>query len=231
MIPRPVDRKPRKNEIVAAEIRDYILEHGLRPGDRLPTEDEFADLFGVSRVSVREATRGLAMLGVLDSAPRRGLTVGSVDIEKVSHYIGFHLAMGDYPLESLIDTRVIIETGGLEHVARRMQEDESIYAALNKLNSALRETRQAARWIRLDRDFHRTLVSATGLAPLSAFNKIVHLFFDRFRGDFPKDQWALGVEAHQRVIDCLRANDWQRASDELRKHIESHRARIITTSA
>ena len=70
--------------LVAEKIKDLIIEQELRPGDRLPTEQELADRFGVSRISVREATKALGFLGIIDSAPRRGLTVGSLDMSRVS---------------------------------------------------------------------------------------------------------------------------------------------------
>jgi len=218
-------RKPRKNEIVAGKIREYIVDNELRPGDRLPTEDEFAERFEVSRVSVREATRGLSLLGVIDSAPRRGLTVGQVDIERVSHYIGFHLAMGDYALDDLIDTRVIIETGGLRHVARRMREDRSIYDGLNSLNSRLETASEMVDWVAIDREFHASLVAATGLETLTAFDKLIHLFFAKFRDNFPRSEWPSGVADHQRVLDQLRDGDWENATSKLTEHIESHRDR------
>ena len=110
-----------------------------------------------------------------------------------------------------------------------MQENESVYDELNRVNDELRHTKQASKWIRLDRTFHHSLVSATGLGPLSAFNEIVHLFFDRFRNDFPRDHWSGGVEAHQRVIDYLQADRPDQAASELREHIESHRARLKET--
>src|ERR1041385_6362096 len=90
---------PRKklSEMVAERIKDHILTHSLRPGDRLPTEQDLADRFGVSRISVREATQALSFLGMIEASPRRGLKVGKLDMKRVSRYLGFHLAISDYP--------------------------------------------------------------------------------------------------------------------------------------
>jgi len=71
----PIERT-QLSEMVASRIRDHIIEHSLGEGDRLPTEHELADQFGVSRGSIREATKALGFLGIIRSAPRRGLTVG-----------------------------------------------------------------------------------------------------------------------------------------------------------
>ena len=69
----------RLSDMVADRIRGYIQENSLQPGDRLPTEYQFAERLGVSRLAVREATKALEVLGIVDASPRRGLTVGALD--------------------------------------------------------------------------------------------------------------------------------------------------------
>src|SRR5260221_6761328 len=102
----PIARR-KLNEVVAERIRQYILDNDLKPGDRLPTEQELSERFGVSRVSTREATRALGFLGIIDAAPRRGLVVGQIDMKRLSSYLGFHLAISNFPLGPLLDARIL----------------------------------------------------------------------------------------------------------------------------
>ena len=44
-------------EQIAEEIRNYIIMNEIKPGERLPTERELAEMLGVSRTSVREGIR------------------------------------------------------------------------------------------------------------------------------------------------------------------------------
>ena len=224
------EKRTIKSEMVAAKIREYIIENGLKPGDRLPTEGELTELYGVSRVSVREATKALSFLGIVDAAPRRGLTVGNVSMERVSKYLAFHFAVSDYPLAELIDTRVIIETGGLRQVAQRMARDPAIYQQLNAINKKLQKSKSMKDWIAGDIDFHRTLVASSGLSALSAFNDLVQVFFLKFREDFPRKQWKGGVETHQEIIDALRDGKPDLAVKNLSEHIGSHRSRLESAS-
>ena len=214
------------SEQVAERIKEYILEHGLQSGDRLPTEHELAELFGVSRVSIREATKALAFIGILDSAPRRGLSVGSVNMKRVSEFLGFHLAINDYPHEQLIESRVVIEAGGLPHAAERMAADTAIYERLCDLNSQLRGAQEIGDFIELDIAFHRELLDASGLKPLVAFNGLLDLFFRRFRESVKEAEWEEGIDSHQRLIDFLRDGKVERAGAELTEHIRSHKARV-----
>lgn len=213
-------------EQVAEGIRDYIIENSLKPGDRLPTEHELAERFGVSRISVREATKALGFLGILDAAPRRGLTVASVDMRRVSEYLGFHLALAHYPLKQLVETRIIIECGSLPHLIDRMADDPDVYDRLNHLNGQLRNTTQPQEWMDLDIQFHRTLLRESGLKPLSAFGGLLEIFFRRIREGMKERERINGVEAHQRIIDAARAGTRESACNELRAHVENHLQRI-----
>ena len=60
----------------AEQIKEMIAAEKLRPGDRLPNETELAESFGISRLSVREATKALEYLGIVEAKTGVGLTVG-----------------------------------------------------------------------------------------------------------------------------------------------------------
>ena len=212
------------SEKVAENIKQHIIDRSLKPGDRLPTENEMADLFGVSRVSVREATKALGFLGIIDAAPRRGLQVGNVDMSRASDFLGFHLAIADYAPEQLIETRIVIESGALPWLMRRMGEDASLHKQLTRINDKMRSARTLKKRIELDIVFHRELVLLSGLQPLVAFNDLLEIFFRRFRETVRNAEWESGVEVHQRIIDHLRDQQLVEACDELRQHIEFHSA-------
>ncbi len=214
--------------MVATRLKSFIIDGNLKSGDRLPTETELAREFGVSRLSLREATKSLEFLGIVEAKPGRGLIVGSVNMERVTEYLGFHPVLHDISAEELIDTRVLVETGVLPHVARRMKHETVLYDRLNAINAELRKARALSRWVELDIAFHRELVCASGLSPLMAFSDVLAVFFRRFRESVKKAEWSQGVESHQRIIDFLNSGSVQDAGRELRTHIESHRTRAKT---
>jgi len=214
---------PRLSEMVADRIKKLIIEDRLRPGDRLPTELNLASRFGVSRISVREATRALGFFGILDAKPGRGLTVGHVDMSRISTYLGFQLATSDYPRMELIESRIVIETGVLSYVMQRMKDDPEVYENLNRINSQLGSTDLIEERIAIDSQFHQGLFAASRLGPLKSFNDLLQIFFNQFRGTFNKGDWAAGVKSHQKIIDSLRGGKLEAACKEVRKHIEYHR--------
>jgi DNA-binding FadR family transcriptional regulator len=218
---QPIQRR-NLNEVVAERIRQYILDNKLKPGDRLPTEQELSDRFGVSRVSTREATRALGFLGIIDAAPRRGLVVGKVDMGRVSSYLGFHLAISDFPLGELLDARILIETGVLPHVMRQMEKDPALHGKLTEMANAVRRATTVDARVAADAAFHRALLDASGIHPLLAFHDLLALFFNRFRRSLSKGDWEMGMKQHQQLLDVLRDGDLKKACDILTSHLEFH---------
>lgn len=213
-------------DVVATQLKTYIAAQELKPGDRLPTETELASQFGVSRLSIREATKALEFLGIVEAKPGRGLSVGQVSMERMTEYLGFHPALQTASAEELIGTRIVIETGVLPYVIQQMQRDASIYESLQTIVDDLRRARNLQVWLELDIAFHRRLVESSGLTPLLAFNDLLAVFFQKFRESVKKAGRKEGVDSRQRLVDALRDGRLADACDELRQHIEGHRQRL-----
>jgi len=218
--------RPKIRDIVAQKLTDYIISRGLQSGDRLPTEQELADRFGVNRLSLREATKALEFLGIVEAKPGRGLSVGQMDLNRIIGYLEFHPALQDAAPLELIGTRVVVETGVLPYVLPRMRHDPSICESLNEINHRMRRARALADWIELDIAFHRRLVEASALSPLLTFSDLLAAFFHSFRESVRKADWKEGIKSHQRLIAALDAGRLAVAREELQRHIESHKDRL-----
>lgn len=215
----------RKNsDILVDQIRTFIAAGGFKPGDPLPTEHALADHFGVSRMSVREATKTLGFLGVLEAKPGRGLTVGHLDIARLKDMWSLHPGLQDVSDGELIDSRVLLETGVLPHVARRMRMQPEIYERLSRINHRWRQVEELREFVELDIAFHSLLVESSGLVFLTAFNDLLQAFFRRFRDSVTEQGWRDTVKDHQRITDALRDDKPALAAKIVRRHIESHKA-------
>ncbi|MEO1982792.1 MAG: GntR family transcriptional regulator [Fuerstiella sp.] len=218
--------KRKIRDVIAERLKSHIVSEGLVPGDRLPNETELAEQFGVSRLSLREATKALEFLGIVESRTGVGLSVGHIDMDRVTSHLGFHPALHQADPLPLIDSRIVIETGVLPHVAKRMAEDPSIHENLQGIVDRFRSARKLQQWIDLDIEFHRTLLDASGLSPLVAFSDLLQVFFRQFRDSVKTAEWKSGIASHQRIVDCLQDGDVENAVAELRDHIGSHKRRM-----
>lgn len=71
------------------QIRSMIVSGQLRPGQRLPPEQELSENLGISRNSLREAVRALSLIHVLDVRRGDGTYVASLDTESVLQTLAF----------------------------------------------------------------------------------------------------------------------------------------------
>jgi GntR family transcriptional regulator, transcriptional repressor for pyruvate dehydrogenase complex len=211
-------RRKRLSEELTAQLRKYIIDHELRPGDPLPTENEMVERFGVSHTVVREATKALDFLGIIHAAPRRGMIVAEFNFQRVSEYFGFHFALCDYPKDELLGSREAIEIGVLPHTMKAIRKDPAIYRRLMDLAQSGPATERADdRWIAYDIAFHRALVEASGLRPLAAICDLLQAFFHKFREHMPSVSGA--VKSHTEIVEILHSGNLDAAVNLLRSHM------------
>jgi DNA-binding FadR family transcriptional regulator len=179
---------------------------------------------------VREATKALAFLGIIRAAPRRGLSVGELDWDRASEYLGFHFAISNYPPGMLVSARVVIEIGALPYTMEALSDDPELYGELMaQVDRMVEACDDVDRFIEGDIAFHRALVKSSGIEPLVAFTDFLHTFFKSFRENVRVADRRLGNEVHRKLITALRERDLARAQEMLRQHIEPH-ARSVRRS-
>ena len=105
-------------ELVAERILELIAESGMRPGDRMPTENELAAQLGTSRTVVREAVKILSALGRISAQKGRGLYVADDAGDAGLDGLG-RLLPADRPRPRLHAVRVPPGPGGRGRPARR----------------------------------------------------------------------------------------------------------------
>lgn len=162
------------SEQIALAIRRYLEENDLHPGDRIGTEHELADEFGVSRPTLREAIRLLSSSHLVRVSKGRGggIFVGSTPNEgmgrNVSESIATMLASDSVSLKQLLDTRVFLEVplAGLAAAnadADTVRQLEAAIAAAEGFSPEMDSFRLA------DTRFHQVLANTAGNDLLLAF--------------------------------------------------------------
>ena len=219
--PHPKLRRRRLSEELTAQLRQHIIDEGLKPGDALLTEQQMAERFGVSHSVVREATKALDFLGIIDAAPRRGMVLEKFDFNRASEYFGFHFALSDYPKEKLLKARLVIETGALFYTMQEMKTNPALYPRLRKLAEAAPDTEHSAdaRWINYDIAFHRGLVDASDISPLASFCDLLQAFFRKFRDRMALDNARGDRKGHIQIVENLHKGNLDAAVKRLRRHL------------
>lgn len=155
----------RTYELVLERIETQIVCGSLRAGERLPPERELATMFGVSRPAVREALRILESQGVVRSqvgtGPDAGTTIQQLPSDALARLLRVHVALGSFPLEDVVETRVALERASVALACRRARPQHLARMRADLL--AMDEPEVDRRTFNeLDTSFHVALAEAGG---------------------------------------------------------------------
>jgi DNA-binding FadR family transcriptional regulator len=200
-----------------------IVSGALRPGDRLPKESELAADLGLSRNSLREAVRALALMRILDVRQGDGTYVTSLDpqllLEALSFVVDFH--RDDTVLEFLA-VRRILEPAATAMASSRITDDE--LAALDAQLDALGPEPSVEQLVASDLDFHRGIVQSSGNSVLLSLLDGLSGPTTRariWRGLTQQDAVSRTLHEHRAILASLRDRDTEAARSWATVHIAS----------
>jgi DNA-binding FadR family transcriptional regulator len=198
-------------------LRDFIRERGLRAGDRLPSEAVLAAELEVSRPSLREATRSLQTLGVIEARPGNGLYVAEFSLRPVVELLPYGLAESGAALDEILTAREAMECGLMPAVARKAGHN-MLGRCAELAEEMIQLEARGESFVHVDREFHLSLYQALG-NPL--VDNLIELFWDLFvrLGDtIPGSPDRDRGEAHLRIIQALQAGEAEVATLQMRAH-------------
>jgi GntR family transcriptional repressor for pyruvate dehydrogenase complex len=150
---------------IATRLIDLITERQLKAGDRLPPERDLAATMGVSRSSLREALRALAMLGVAEMRQGDGTYLTALQPATLMRPVGLVLALSDSGLEELFEARKLVEPGLAALAATRIDDEEAAeLCRLAESSPASLEEPEAFMWA--DIELHARIARAASNAVL-----------------------------------------------------------------
>jgi GntR family transcriptional repressor for pyruvate dehydrogenase complex len=203
---------------IARRIREAILEGTIEADERLPTEDELARQFGVSRSTVREALKRLAAENLVES--RRGASGGNfvrtlsyADIKNsIAAAITVGVSFNLFSFEDFAGTRLQL-TQACCQVAAQMRSEADL--AVMREEIALQRSNQITdvEFCASDVRYHCQIASATcnpllaasAAGILEGLEPIMNLLLFRFRA-----REAI-ADQHERIVTALEARDSERA--------------------
>jgi GntR family transcriptional repressor for pyruvate dehydrogenase complex len=215
-----VTRERRLSDKVADMMLETILSKRLQVGERLPSERELGEQFGVSRTVVREAVRALVAKGIIDSRSGSGLRVAAVDVSAVSESMSLYLRGGDFDFEKVHEVRAVLETHIAGVAADRATEEElaHIRALHERMEAESADVDAAARD---DLEFHRLIALAThNELYLMLLDSIGKTLFDIRRENLSSGAAPSTLAEHADILDAIAARDPEGASGAMQAHLD-----------
>lgn len=218
---RPLERLP-VGEMVARRILDMVKSGSLQPGDQLPTERDLAQSLNVSRPSVREAIRGLAILGVVRTVQGGGAYISDLDADALLGPIQFFLSLQDLNVTELYDARSLIESDVARRAAVNM--DAPSLLRLEAVLSSQKDCLGDPNAFRVaDYAFHEIIWIGSNNAFLKRIGESLNVIGLEFRKRASESPAVLNQSYadHQVLFDALHARDANAAAKAAEQHMQN----------
>jgi len=197
----------RASDLAYQTIRTEIMS-GERPENSWLREEDLADELGVSRTPVREALRRLAAEGVVRHEPNRGVRVESWSSSQVDEI---------FALRSVLEPLACSMAAGTGHA------DTEVLHGLARDMDAAAARRDYTELTRLNNEFHRQIVQASGSSRLIGIIAslieipLVHRTFERYSARSLQRSLA----HHHELVEALAAGDAAWAESVMRSHVQA----------
>ncbi len=217
--------EPVKRTKVYAEIASQIsrlIEAGrVKPGDRLPPERDLAEMFGVSRTSVRDAIRVLEMRGLVEPRHGEGTVVKQVPIDAIVSPLADALVSSKNLTADLFDMRKMLEPPLARAASLRATSDD-LKAMKDILKRQAERVRAGEIAIEEDNAFHyRIATAARNQVVLAVMDLVMELLQEsRARSLQGPGRAGKSLDGHRRILFAIRNGDPDLAAEAMRLHIE-----------
>lgn len=200
-------------DVIQREIESLLFTGALDAGDRI-NEKQLAEQLGVSRAPVREATRALQQLGLVEIIKNRGVFVRSVNLKQVV---------------AIFDIRVCLARLAASEAARRMTDASE--KVLSDLIEQMSKATSAEEYLPLNLEFHKQIFQLSDnerLAQLDiSLSKELRLF--RLRGLRSTGGMRTSNEEHRTLFGALRDRNPELSGRLFEQHVLAGRDRFLST--
>jgi DNA-binding FadR family transcriptional regulator len=228
--PRPRRSRPQR---VAEEIKTWVVEQGLQPGDRLPGEGELIERFGMSKGTIREAMRLLQAQGLVETktGPGGGSFVGEVTRERATALLANYFYFRDVTIDDIYQVRVALEPELAASLAGRLTESqlEELEAIMALYAEPAQDAEEERRQHVASLQFHARLSDFGQNAVLGYFISFMAQIltdltvYKRLYTTPNHDLWRRGRQHQIDLIAALRRGDGEAARGVMRSHMQMAR--------
>jgi GntR family transcriptional repressor for pyruvate dehydrogenase complex len=223
----------RISEVIVDQVRLLIRSGQLTAGDRLPSERELCERFGVSRVTVREALRVLEANGLVDIrvGARGGAFVTAPSSRMVGEGIADLMSLSSLSAFEVTEARMVFELGLVPLVCERATEEDiaALYAICDRSSAALESDDYP---LTLSAEWHTRFARSAHNRAIALLAESLH---DPMIRSLQKARSAepthgrRGVEEHRALVGAVANRDAQGATQLMSVHLNRTAARVSGT--
>lgn len=225
---------------VYEELKDYILQNHLKPGDKLPTEMEMCGLLGVSRNVLREAIKSLEISGIVRSKPGVGIIIQEFNPDFLFQSLIFHLEWdNDSLVPQTLAVRRTLELGFTREAFHSIGKEEIVQ--LEEQLEVMRTSHLPARsgrggslvfgprFYEADAAFHKILYSKADNKILSSVIDAVWACDKYYKQRTRPIYIEQTVRKHERIVTALKHDSMDEFCAAMHYHFDvQYKAPLVT---
>lgn len=223
----------RVSQVIVDQIKLLVRNGRLKPGDRLPSERELCQHFGVSRVTIREALRVLEAGGLVEIrvGARGGAFLSTPSAERLGEGLADLLTLAPVTAAQVTEARMVFELGIIPMVVERATE-EDVAALLTMVEQAQEALRSDTYAMSMSAAFHIRMASCT-------HNPAVEMLVQSFHGPLLMSLQEArvaaplmghrGTEEHLELALAIQRRDTEGALSVMREHLQRTAKRVDST--
>jgi GntR family transcriptional repressor for pyruvate dehydrogenase complex len=220
----------RISTVIVDQIRQFIHSGEIAAGERLPTERELCEQFGVSRVTVREALRVLEATGLVEIrvGARGGAFVTAPSTDRVGAGLTDLIALSGFTATDVTEARQLIDLSVAPLVCERATAEDirDLLALCDDAESAFAAGKYT---LEMSAEFHIRMARAThnrAVAMLvQSFREPILMSLARAREAAPL-MGEVGIREHRAIVEAVRDRDSARAVQIMSEHLSRTLARV-----
>jgi len=221
---RPASRTTLYQEVLR-QMLEAIKEGAWAPGEKIPSEMELAHRFEVGRNSIREATKALAVFGILESKPGQGTFVSREVLGKILNTELIAYLSDDSSWIELMQIRLLLEAQTAYWAAEKAKPED-----VEKLRSILSQSTNGGAnkhprdsvHLKFHSDFHETIAEiAENKLALRLLRSVRHEI-DAQRHKYiqlTNEEWEKMIEEHEEIIEHISNHQPELAREAMRHHL------------
>ena len=205
---------------VFEQMKQQILQGDWKPGQKLPSENDLATSFGVSRITVRQAMQKLSVLELVDTRSGEGSFIKEASLFPIMNGIIPIAYLGDNDIRQVLEFRQIVETAGFAAEKATPEEIAQLRALYNEMRKIdIKKDRQ--QFAKLDLDFHFKIAEMTKneliIATHNILREILSTAMEQIVEHLGSD---IGIYYHGKLLEAIEARDVKRTKDIMREHVQ-----------
>ena len=220
-------KRTKLNDEVFLQMKQLLSAGVWKPGERIPSEFELCDRFGVSRITVRQALQNLTSIGLIETRPGKGRYVCEPEVGQLMQQLSPAVYLGEDSILQVNEFREMLDVWSAKLAALRATDEE--VESLRQNYEAMKRCAAAENWAGfadLDLQFHVLIGAMTRNSLISHTYAILHDALQSSMHRIVAQMEDTGLAYHRRLIAAIAERDSAAAEQIARDHLENNRSFI-----